>query len=107
MTLGRGTAESACRMRHALERVWPYTGELFEEDDVLRRLAASGTVPSPAPLRDTWLGQVTDVVTEAGLTVATPLWSATGGRAGLHTEEFGPLIAELQSVRRQFPGGTW
>ncbi|MFF6914238.1 1,2-phenylacetyl-CoA epoxidase subunit PaaC [Streptomyces sp. NPDC012466] len=107
VTLGRGTEESARRMRHALERVWPYTGELFEEDDVLRRLAASGTVPSPAPLREAWLGRVTGVVTEAGLTVPTPTWSAKGGRSGLHTEEFGPLIAELQSVRRQFPGGTW
>ncbi|MFE0450376.1 1,2-phenylacetyl-CoA epoxidase subunit PaaC [Streptomyces sp. NPDC058914] len=107
VTLGRGTAESARRMQHALERVWPYTGELFEEDEVLRRLAASGTVPSPAPLRETWLDRVTGVVTEAGLTVPTPAWSATGGRSGLHTEEFGPLIAELQSVRRQFPGGTW
>lgn len=107
VTLGRGTEESARRMRHGLERVWPYTGELFEEDAVLRRLAASGTAPSPAPLYETWLRQVTAVVAEAGLTVPTPTWSARGGRAGLHTEEFGPLIAELQSVRRQFPGGTW
>lgn len=107
VTLGRGTPESTRRMRRALERVWPYTGELFEEDDVVRRLAASGTVPSPAALRDTWLDRVTEVVTEAGLAVPAPTWSATGGRSGLHTEEFGPLIAELQSVRRQFPGGTW
>lgn len=107
VTLGRGTPKSTRRMQRALERVWPYTGELFEEDDVLRRLAASGTVPSPAALRDTWLDRVTGVVTEAGLTVPAPSWSATGGRSGLHTEEFGPLIAELQSVRRQFPGGTW
>ena len=90
-----------------LERVWPYTGELFEEDDVLRRLTASGTVPSTAPLQADWEQRVTDVVTGAGLTVPAPAWSARGGREGLHTEEFGPLIAELQSVHRQFPGGTW
>lgn len=107
VTLGRGTEESARRMRHGLERVWPYTGELFEEDEVLRRLSASGTVPSPAPLRETWLHRVTGVLTEAGLAVPAPTWSARGGRSGLHIEEFGPLVAELQSVRRQFPGGTW
>ncbi len=107
VTLGRGTDDSARRMRHALDRVWPYTGELFEEDEALRRLAGSGAVPSPAPLRGTWLARVTAVVTEAGLPVPEPTWSATGGRSGLHTEEFGPLIAELQSVHRQFPGGTW
>ncbi|MFJ8694467.1 1,2-phenylacetyl-CoA epoxidase subunit PaaC [Streptomyces roseolilacinus] len=107
VTLGRGTRESARRMRDGLERVWPYTAELFEEDEVLRRLADSGTAPSPAPLRETWLGRVTEVVTEAGLTVPRTAWSATGGRSGLHTEEFASLVAELQSVRRQFPGGTW
>ncbi|WP_228984508.1 Phenylacetic acid catabolic protein, partial [Streptomyces sp. DH12] len=64
--------------QRALERVWPYTGELFEEDDVARRLAAFGAVPSPAALHDTWLARVTEVVTEAGLAVPAPGWSATG-----------------------------
>ncbi|GAA3501436.1 phenylacetate-CoA oxygenase subunit PaaC [Streptomyces prasinosporus] len=107
LRLGRGTPESARRMQRGLERVWPYTGELFEEDDVVRRLAASGTAPSPAPLRPVWERRVAEVVARAGLTLPAPSWRARGGRAGLHTEEFGPLIAELQSVHRQFPGGTW
>lgn len=107
LRLGRGTPESARRMRRGLERVWPYTGELFDEDDVVRRLAASGTAPSPAPLRPVWERRVAEVVARAGLAVPAPSWQARGGRAGLHTEEFGPLIAELQSVHRQFPGGTW
>ncbi|MGW0333639.1 1,2-phenylacetyl-CoA epoxidase subunit PaaC [Streptomyces sp. NPDC003011] len=105
--LGRGTPESTRRMRRGLERVWPYTGELFDEDDVVRRLVVSGTVSSPASLRAEWEQRVTDVVTDAGLTLPTPSWTARGGRSGLHTEQFGPLIAELQSVHRQFPGGTW
>ncbi|MFE0521533.1 1,2-phenylacetyl-CoA epoxidase subunit PaaC [Streptomyces sp. NPDC058954] len=105
--LGLGTAESARRMQQGLERVWPYTAELFDEDDVVRRLAATGTVPSPAPLRPEWERRVTEVVTGAGLTVPTPSWDARGGRSGLHTEEFTDLVGELQSVHRQFSGGTW
>nr|WP_320777602.1 1,2-phenylacetyl-CoA epoxidase subunit PaaC [Streptomyces sp. CRN 30] len=107
LRLGRGTPESAGRLQAGLDRVWPYTAELFDEDDVLRRLVAAGTVPSPGPLRPLWEERVTEVVTRAGLTVPAPDWQARGGRAGLHTEEFGPLVAELQSVHRQFPGGTW
>ncbi|MEU5251937.1 1,2-phenylacetyl-CoA epoxidase subunit PaaC [Streptomyces longwoodensis] len=105
--LGLGTPESARRMQRGLERVWPYTAELFDEDDVVRRLAATGTVPSPAPLRPEWERRVTEVVTGAGRTVPTPSWQARGGRSGLHTEEFTDLVGELQSVHRQFPGGTW
>ncbi|MFH8797997.1 1,2-phenylacetyl-CoA epoxidase subunit PaaC [Streptomyces sp. NPDC017936] len=105
--LGGGTAESTRRMQRALDHVWPYVGELFDEDDATRRLAAAGTLPSPAPLRREWEQRVAGVVTGAGLTVPKTTWQARGGRSGLHTEEFTALIAELQSVHRQFPGGTW
>ncbi|MFB0619364.1 1,2-phenylacetyl-CoA epoxidase subunit PaaC [Streptomyces sp. AGS-58] len=107
LRLGLGTPESSCRMQRGLERVWPYTAELFDVDDVLSHLVAAGTVPSPAPLRPAWERSVGEVVTRAGLSVPVPRWQARGGRAGLHTEEFGPLIAEMQSVYRQFPGGRW
>ncbi|MEU0009081.1 1,2-phenylacetyl-CoA epoxidase subunit PaaC [Streptomyces sp. NPDC006314] len=105
--LGLGTPESTRRMQRGLDQVWPYTAELFDEDDVLRHLVAAGAVPSPAPLRPLWEQRTAEAVTRAGLTVPTPHWQARGGRAGLHTEEFGTLVAELQSVHRQFPGGTW
>ncbi|MEU1295206.1 1,2-phenylacetyl-CoA epoxidase subunit PaaC [Streptomyces sp. NPDC005840] len=105
--LGLGTPESARRMQAGLDRVWPYTAELFEEDDLVSRLAAAGTVPGPASVRPSWEREVGEVVAGAGLTVPAPRWQARGGRDGLHLEEFGVLVAELQSVRRQFPGGTW
>ncbi|MEE1928333.1 1,2-phenylacetyl-CoA epoxidase subunit PaaC [Streptomyces sp. TRM 70351] len=107
LQLGLGTPESSRRMQRGLERVWPYTAELFDEDELVRHVAAAGTAPSPAPLHPVWEQRVRAVVTRAGLTVPAPRWQARGGRAGLHTEEFGPLIAELQSVHRQFPGGRW
>ena len=105
--LGLGTAESARRMQRGLDDVWPYTGELFDEDDVARDLAAAGVAPSAAELRPAWEQATAEIVTRAGLSVPAPGWQGRGGRDGLHTEDFASLIAELQSVRRQFPGGTW
>lgn len=105
--LGLGTPESARRMQRGLDDVWPYTAELFDEDDVVRGLAEAGTVPSAAPLRGRWAERTAEVVARAGLAVPAPGWQARGGRAGLHTEAFSSLVAELQSVRRQFPAGTW
>ncbi|MEU3756754.1 1,2-phenylacetyl-CoA epoxidase subunit PaaC [Streptomyces olivoreticuli] len=105
--LGRGTAESHRRMQAGLERVWPYAGELFEADELVERLDADGTAVAPARLRADWEREVAGVLADAGLSVPAPSWHATGGRSGLHTEAFGPLLAELQSVRRQYPGGNW
>ncbi|MGW5652762.1 1,2-phenylacetyl-CoA epoxidase subunit PaaC [Streptomyces humi] len=106
-TLGLGTPVSARRMQAALDQVWPYAFELFAPDEVAVRLGTRDQALSAVPLRDRWERRLTEVLTGAGLTVPEPRWRASGGRAGLHTEEFGPLIAELQSVRREFPGGVW
>ncbi|MER7405961.1 1,2-phenylacetyl-CoA epoxidase subunit PaaC [Streptomyces sp. NPDC000070] len=105
--LGLGTAESSRRMQAGLDHVWPYTGELFEADEVVARLDTSGTAPSPAAVHGQWQERVSAVVRRAGLALPTPNWQAGGGRRGLHSEAFGPLVAELQSVHRQFPGGNW
>ncbi|MEV3910352.1 1,2-phenylacetyl-CoA epoxidase subunit PaaC [Streptomyces canus] len=105
--LGLGTEESHRRMQAGLEHVWPYAAELFEEDDLTTRLDTDGTAVAPARLRAAWEREVTEVLTEAGLTLPAPSWQATGGRSGLHTEAFAPLLAEFQSVFRQYPGGHW
>ncbi|MBZ3906074.1 1,2-phenylacetyl-CoA epoxidase subunit PaaC [Streptomyces griseiscabiei] len=105
--LGLGTEESRRRMRAGLELMWPYAAELFEADDLTARLDTDGTAVAPARLRTAWERSTAGVLTEAGLTVPAPSWRATGGRSGLHTETFAPLLAELQSVFRQYPGGEW
>ncbi|MEV6550609.1 1,2-phenylacetyl-CoA epoxidase subunit PaaC [Streptomyces sp. NPDC051597] len=105
--LGRGTAESRRRMRAGLDLVWPYADELFAADALVERLDADGTAVAPARLREEWERGVTAVLDDARLTVPTVSWRATGGRDGLHTEEFAPLMAEFRSVRLQYPGGTW
>ncbi|MFC0597664.1 1,2-phenylacetyl-CoA epoxidase subunit PaaC [Streptomyces palmae] len=105
--LGLGTAESRERMRAGLELVWPYAAELFETDGLVERLDAAGTAVAPARLRDAWEREAAAVLAEAELAVPAASWQATGGRSGAHTEEFGALLAEFQSVSRQYPGGTW
>ncbi|MFB7615240.1 1,2-phenylacetyl-CoA epoxidase subunit PaaC [Kitasatospora sp. NPDC056181] len=105
--LGLGTAESRRRMQHGLELMWPYAAELFEADEAVARLDAAGLVPAPDKVRERWQREVTEVAARAGLRVPEPSWSAGGGRDGRHSEEFGLLLAELQSVHRQYPGGTW
>ncbi|QKW08198.1 phenylacetate-CoA oxygenase subunit PaaC [Streptomyces sp. NA04227] len=105
--LGTGTEESHRRMQAGLDRVWPYIAELFAADEVTARLVAAGVAVDPASLRADWDAAVGAVLTRAGLTLPKPNWHSQGGRQGLHTEGFGPLIAELQAVHRQYPGGTW
>jgi ring-1,2-phenylacetyl-CoA epoxidase subunit PaaC len=107
LRLGDGTEESHARMEHALAALWPYTHELFEDDDVTRDVAAEGFGPAPASLRPEWASYVSRVLSDATLVAPKSTWKPTGGRQGLHTEPFGYMLAEMQHLHRSFPGVTW
>src|SRR5690606_34755728 len=52
--LGDGTEESRDRAQAALDELWPYTGEMFEVDQVERALIERGIAVDPASLRPVW-----------------------------------------------------
>jgi ring-1,2-phenylacetyl-CoA epoxidase subunit PaaC len=105
--LGDGTEHSHARMQRALDALWPYTGELFEADDVVRGLVAEGVAVDPAGLRAGWDGELDPVLAEATLTRPDPGWQHSGGRRGVHTEHMGYLLAEMQYLHRLHPGVRW
>ena len=110
--LGDGTDESHRRMQEGLDAVWPYAAELFlpepfEGGLVLGALVQRELAVDPAALEPVWSATVHQVVTEATLEVPTGDWRPAGGRQGLHTEAFGFLLAELQSLRRTEPEASW
>jgi ring-1,2-phenylacetyl-CoA epoxidase subunit PaaC len=107
LRLGDGTEESHARMQAALDAEWPYLDELFDGTHVDPTLVESGVAVDPASLRDRVLARVVPVLTEATLTVPEVAPAVGGGRRGLHTEEMGYLLAEMQHLHRSHPGVTW
>jgi ring-1,2-phenylacetyl-CoA epoxidase subunit PaaC len=105
--LGDGTDDSRDRAQRALDALWPYTGELFEQDRIDRELLAAGIAPDPAPIADAWRTRVADVLARATLTRPAGGWMQTGGRDGRHAECFGRLLAEMQVLPRSHPGAAW
>ncbi|WP_329475925.1 phenylacetate-CoA oxygenase subunit PaaC [Kribbella sp. NBC_01484] len=104
LRLGDGTDESHSRMQAALEAVWPYTAEMFESDDLVRRLAVA---VDPSTLQDEWTRRVMAVIDESTCSRPEASYQHSGGRQGRHTEHQGYLLAELQHVARSHPGATW
>jgi ring-1,2-phenylacetyl-CoA epoxidase subunit PaaC len=93
--LGDGTDLSKTKMQSALEVIWPLVDELFDSDAeraefdiVIDTVLATATLERPE---------------------AAPLGGVSGhsGREGVHTEAFGYVLAELQSVARAHPDATW
>jgi ring-1,2-phenylacetyl-CoA epoxidase subunit PaaC len=107
--LGDGTSLSHDKMAAALEAIWPLTDELFQADAVTDRLP--GVAVDPPDLRAEVDAVLDEVLAAATLDRpgAAPLARIAGraGRDGVHTESFGYLLAELQSVARAHPDATW
>jgi ring-1,2-phenylacetyl-CoA epoxidase subunit PaaC len=105
--LGDGTDESHARMQAGLDAMWPFVAELFESDPLVAQLAADGVAVDPATLQIEWDRRIDAVLSEATLARPTSTWTARGGRAGVHSEHLGFLLAELQHLHRSHPGATW
>ncbi len=99
--LGDGTELSRQRMQDAFDTIWPLVGEIFE--------------PAPVALLD-FDRAACDVILDAVLATSglrrpdgAPLAKVGGraGRDGVHTEDLGYVLAELQSVARAHPDATW
>jgi ring-1,2-phenylacetyl-CoA epoxidase subunit PaaC len=105
--LGDGTAESHGRVQASLDRLWPYTRELFDADELDRVIAAAGIGPDLGALRDAWSARIDAVLAVATLRrpAASPYhWY---GKQGRHSEHLGYLLADMQHLQRAHPGASW
>ncbi len=105
--LGDGTVESATRLHAALARAWPFTRELFADDAVDAAAETTGLGPRRGSLHAGWLAEVASVFNEAFLPMPADTPFISTGTQGLHSEHMGFILAEMQSLQRQFPGGRW
>ena len=105
--LGDGTEESHARAQTAIDDLWGFTGEMFETDEAERALTDADIAADPVTLRPSWLKTISEIVSQATLTLPTSGWMQQGGRSGRHSEHLGHLLSELQSMQRTFPGATW
>lgn len=106
--LGDGTEESHKRMQNALDRLWPFVGEMFTSDDVDTAMVTKGIAPDPAELRgeyDAMLGQILGAAT---LIIPEDNFAHQGGKNGVrHTEHLGHMLTQMQWLQRAYPDATW
>jgi ring-1,2-phenylacetyl-CoA epoxidase subunit PaaC len=104
--LGDGTAESRQRMETAINKLWPYTGEMFLpapfESDPGNRVTAD-----TSSLKEDWSQKIKMILEEATLPVPADQWMQRGGKTGVHTEHLGYILAEMQHLQRAYPGLEW
>ncbi len=107
LRLGDGTTESHHRLQTALNELWMFTSDMFDMDEVDTLLIKEGIAPDLNKVKTDWENRVTEVITQATLTVPNTPFKQKGSREGKHSEHLGFLLAEMQYVHRAFPGAKW
>lgn len=105
--LGDGTDLSHEKAQQSLDDLWRYTGEMFAVDELDEFMMNEFAGPDLTRIAAQWQEDVTAVIEEATLSLPHEQVMASGGKQGRHSEHFGYLIAEMQSLPRTYPGATW
>jgi ring-1,2-phenylacetyl-CoA epoxidase subunit PaaC len=105
--LGDGTETSRALVQSALERLWPYTVELFAEDDLDRAMAERGAAPRLANVHAAWTIRLDEILAQATLTRPVDRPQSWHGKRGQHSEHLGYILAEMQHLQRTYPGARW
>ena len=107
MRLGDSTQESHGRLQSAVDELWRFTGELFDQDSPERKLVADGVAVDTRALEADWNQTITATMSKISIEIPKDELQVTGGREGKHTEFLGFLLSELQFLQRAYPGLEW
>lgn len=105
--LGDGTTDSNMRMQNALNDLWMYTGELFESDEIDAIMLEAKIRVDVHSLESAWKITVMDILSEANLSIPETFYMQTGSKKGIHTEQLGYILAEMQYLPRAYPDAQW
>jgi ring-1,2-phenylacetyl-CoA epoxidase subunit PaaC len=105
--LGDGTEESHARVQAALDSLWPYTVELFAEDELDRSMADRGVAPRLSEVQAGWVRRIDEILAEATLRRPQDRAHSWHGKRGQHSEHLGYILTEMQYLQRTYPGARW
>ncbi len=105
--LGDGTNYSNKKIQDSLNEIWQFTGELFEMDEIDIELLNKNIAIDNRRLKNEWDKIVNDIFLKAKLIRPENSYMATGGKKGIHTENLGYILAEMQYLQRAYPNAKW
>lgn len=104
---GNGTEESLKRLQQGFDELWPFTGELFEMNELDETLIKEGIAVDLARLKPLWDKEIHELLDKANIKVPEGAYMQKGSRNGIHSEYLGYILAEMQSLPRMHPDAKW
>lgn len=105
--LAGGTDISLSKTQAALDHLYPFAYELFEDTDEEKTIEAHGICPAPSSIKESYFNEVSSFLKEAGLKVPETPARRANGKTGIHSEAMGYILGELQYMQKTYPNMSW
>lgn len=105
--LGDGTEESHQKMQTAIDDLWRFTKELFEQTEADKEAVKAGIGVDVSKLKAKYHKNVAEILEEATISVPELKYFQSGGKKGIHSEHMGFLLSDMQYMQRTYPGAKW
>ncbi len=105
--LGAGTSESNQKMQEALNHLYPFSFEFFEQNEIESEMYSKGIGPDLNRLKDIYFSQVKTLLSTAELNIPDSPARHTKGKSGIHSEYLGYILSDFQYMQRVYPNMQW
>ena len=105
--LGNGTEESKRRVQNAVNDLWTYTQEMFEADSIDEILLEDGIAADLKTVKKSWDEVVADLFKKSAIKTPDCGYFVTGSKQGIHSENFGHMLSDMQYLQRAYPDAKW
>lgn len=105
--LGDGTEESHEKVQTSLNDLWEYSNDLFAMNEVDETLIKEGIAVDLETIRPKWEQTVNEILERATLKIPMGVYMQKGSLEGLHTEDLGHMLADMQYLPRAYPDAKW
>lgn len=105
--LGDGTQDSNTKMQEAINDLWVYTDELFDQNEEEKILVEEGIAVDVSKLKEIYYNEVETLLEQANLTIPERANFIKGGKKGVHSEYMGYILADMQYMQRAYPNMEW
>ena len=105
--LGDGTDISHKKMQDAIDTLYPYSYELFEETDIEKKMSLNGVGIDLSAIKEKYYTLVNAVLAEATIKIPESPARHANGKTGIHSEHLGFILSDFQSMQRSYPNMQW
>ena len=105
--LGDGTEESNKKIQNAINELWIFTAEFFEDNKYENKLVQKKIAVDRQAIKIKWKNKIDKVFEESKVKIPDTNHKVTGGRDGVHTEHLGHILSDMQYLQRAYPDAIW